>query len=760
MLTGIAAFWHLCAGAAQLVTYPIPLCYDESGLFSVTVDGEPVPVIQYDDHTVTEYHYAQFSFGGTAEIQVTVSQSITAYRIRPESYGLSGAVDDNTLAFSLSQSRYLLVSINSYQNLVIIADPLETDVPPPSGSGVYNISQSPFSADNTGADNVTGILQSAIDQANAEGGGTVYVPKGVYKISSVTMLSNVGLYLEGGAVLRGTGVTPDYHQDNSAGNSQWITTFIRFQEGAVHMKLWGRGTLDANGETLYEHGGGSDPGALRICGIRPNKNSHVTVDGLIISHGRTWTIAPQQSDNVLIQNVKVLNSENRNENDGIDINSCQEVLVRHCFTYTNDDSLCVKACTSGNFKGVIMGPDEDVSNVTFDDIVTYGRCAGTKVGIQGATHIGNVWFKNINVLQASRGISIHHTQGTNTMENIHYENIYVEDLVYRIYNPYPIQMEITSGGNVRNITLSNINFKKFGDGTSPDGYNGARSRIRGLNASSTIENVRFTDLRIGGRLILDNSLNRFSINEYATGIIFTASGFEAEALPFQVSVGDSHIVLENSGASGGFFARGNFNAAGDYVQYTLDIIQPGTYRVVVRHGLYSTRGMWQLQIDGVDQGDIVDGYKSGSILFQEVDLGPVTFDTAGGKSFRFVVTGKHPDSASFGTGIDLIQLVRVPVISEPVLTYWDASGQLVSGLTPQGRVETQTDITFPIRATVIMALYNSDNALVDIKTVSACDSSTNIFGTGVSLDLPETVEGHSVKVLVWESLDKLNPFPF
>jgi hypothetical protein len=510
------------ASAATVAAYPIPSCYRASSAFAVTVNGTTIPVIRYDNNTVTEYHYAQFSFSETASIKVTVADNITSYKIRPESYGLLGSVSGTDLTFTLSQSRYLLININSYQNLVIIADSLETDSPPVSGAGIYNVTTNPYHADNTGTANVTGILQNAINDASSAGGGTVYIPAGAYQISSLTMKSNVNLYLEGGAVLRGTGIQSDYVQENPGSNAQSITTLINFTEGASNLKIYGRGTLDCNGETLYDNGGGKDPDALRICGLRPNKNSHVTIDGIIVSHGRTWTVVPQQSDQVIIQNVKVLNSENRGENDGIDINSCQNVLVQHCFTYTNDDSLCAKACKADSFKGVIQGPDEDVYNVTFDDIVTYGKCAGAKVGMQGYTRAYNIWFKNIQVLRASRGIAIQHDQGKAIMEDIHFVNMSVEDLIYRTYNPYPIQIEITSsGGNIRNIEVTNVTFKKFGNGTSGDGYNGANTRILGLNSTSTIEDVAFNNLIIAGNVILSNSAGHIDTNGYASGITFT-----------------------------------------------------------------------------------------------------------------------------------------------------------------------------------------------------------------------------------------------
>ncbi len=527
----LIAWAIFCAGglvqsatAATLVTYSLPASYQPSAAYSLSVNGTPVPVMTYHNHRGPEYHYAHFSFEGEIQIEVTATEPITDFRVRPLSYGLAGQAAGNKLIFKLDRPRYLMVNINQLQNLVILADPLEVDAPPPTGEGIRNVQQAPYGADATGTSKVTAILQHAIDDSHAAGGGIVYVPAGTYRTASLLMRSNVDLYLEGGALLLGTGDPADYVQCNPGSKSQAITTFIRFNEGDSQMRVRGRGMIDGNGEELYRHGGRKDPHSLRITLLRPNKNSQVTLEGVIVSHGTTWTVVPQQSDGIRIENLKLLNSEFGSENDGIDINSCQNVLVRHCFTYSNDDSLCAKPCVSGNFKSVIQGPDEEICDVVFDDIVVYGRCAGAKVGLQGSTPTTNVWFKNIEVLQGSRGIVIHHRQGSSDMDGIHFVNFNVENLIRRVYTPYPIQIQIEGPARgtfkVRNVVIDNVNFLKFGNGDSEDGFNGEPSRILGLSREATIVNMTIRNLRIAGRPILNPEDGRMNINEFVTGITF------------------------------------------------------------------------------------------------------------------------------------------------------------------------------------------------------------------------------------------------
>jgi hypothetical protein len=93
----------------------------------------------------------------------------------------------------------------------------------------------------------------------------------------------------------------------------------------------------------------------------------------------------------------------------------------------------------------------------------------------------------------------------------------------------------------------------------------------------------------------------------------------------------------------------------------------GTYDVRVRFKRASlstsNRGQFQLSIDGANQGAVQDEYGSG--VFVEVDLGNVTFPTAGNKAFKFTVTGKNASSAGYNINFDYIKLTPVSSLPSP-----------------------------------------------------------------------------------------------
>jgi hypothetical protein len=131
---------------------------------------------------------------------------------------------------------------------------------------------------------------------------------------------------------------------------------------------------------------------------------------------------------------------------------------------------------------------------------------------------------------------------------------------------------------------------------------------------------------------------------------------ETESLAVAATSGDVHRVAADAGYSGGQGTILEANAAGDFVSYTVNVPEARIYDVRVGIKKLGNRGIWQLAIDGANQGPTVDGFSSAA-AFVEVDLGNKTFAAAGNKTFRFQVTGKNAASTSFWIALDYIKLV-------------------------------------------------------------------------------------------------------
>jgi hypothetical protein len=132
--------------------------------------------------------------------------------------------------------------------------------------------------------------------------------------------------------------------------------------------------------------------------------------------------------------------------------------------------------------------------------------------------------------------------------------------------------------------------------------------------------------------------------------------YETESLTVATTSGDLHRVALDAGYSGGQGTILEANAVGDFVTYTVNVPEARTYDIRVRIKRLGNRGIWQFSSNGVNHGSPVDGFSS-TATFPEIDIGNVTFSTAGNKSFRFMITGRNASSTGFWIALDYIRLI-------------------------------------------------------------------------------------------------------
>jgi len=96
---------------------------------------------------------------------------------------------------------------------------------------------------------------------------------------------------------------------------------------------------------------------------------------------------------------------------------------------------------------------------------------------------------------------------------------------------------------------------------------------------------------------------------------------------------------------------------GDNVTFTLNVAAPGTYDVKVGVKQFTTRGIWQLSVNGVNVAAPQDEYLNTGGTYAVLDVGNVTISTAGNQTFKFTVTGKNAASSGFTMSFDPITLM-------------------------------------------------------------------------------------------------------
>ena len=105
---------------------------------------------------------------------------------------------------------------------------------------------------------------------------------------------------------------------------------------------------------------------------------------------------------------------------------------------------------------------------------------------------------------------------------------------------------------------------------------------------------------------------------------------------------------------------------GRWAEFFIRVEQAGTYRVGVAARKGPDEAIFQLVVDGEAVGSLVDCYSAASTAPAGTPVGEVTFQKAGTRSFRFVVTGKNPSAA--GSLLALEQITLTPVAGFTLLS--------------------------------------------------------------------------------------------
>jgi len=131
--------------------------------------------------------------------------------------------------------------------------------------------------------------------------------------------------------------------------------------------------------------------------------------------------------------------------------------------------------------------------------------------------------------------------------------------------------------------------------------------------------------------------------------------YEAEKLTFSGS--PNARVFAWSGFSGGSGVISDGTAVGAYLQFTVNVAQPGTYDVRFATKQFPSRAIVQLSVNGVNVGAAQDEYNSNTGgVFKEYDLGTTAFSAAGNYTFKFTATGKNASSSGYTVVVDYISL--------------------------------------------------------------------------------------------------------
>jgi hypothetical protein len=288
-----------------------------------------------------------------------------------------------------------------------------------------------FGAQGNGKVVNTLSIQKAIDACFNAGGGLVNVGPGDYLTGTLILKSGVDLHLEKGATLHASRSIADYRMplENAT------RPVLIYANGAHNISLSGKGSIVGHAEHVYEDLREVDPfiseytERARSAGVEMKRFYIVKPDvalvilsdceGIQISditlrESSFWTLHVIKSKDVSISRITVLSSLEKGVNaDGIDINSCDGVVVKDCLVRTGDDAIVIKTwydtpcqnvvvkrCTvASSSTGLKLGTESngDFYHILFDSCVVEDANRGLSIVVRGEGHVKDVTFSNIEV---------------------------------------------------------------------------------------------------------------------------------------------------------------------------------------------------------------------------------------------------------------------------------------------------------------------------------------------------------------------------
>ena len=196
----------------------------------------------------------------------------------------------------------------------------------------------------------TEAIQKAIDDCFLAGGGRVVIPCGIFLTGDLRIRSNVELYLESGAILKGSRNPEDYMEylkdtlepvtvepvgntpatgRSSVATSRWSNGLIRAFD-AENISVVGEKGSYIDGSNCYDPQGENDFRGPHGMSFWRCKN--IRLEGYTVIHSGNWAHAIFQSQNITVRGVSVYGGH-----DGVDVRTCDNILIEDCVFNTGDD---------------------------------------------------------------------------------------------------------------------------------------------------------------------------------------------------------------------------------------------------------------------------------------------------------------------------------------------------------------------------------------------------------------------------------------
>ena len=151
----------------------------------------------------------------------------------------------------------------------------------------------------------------------------------------------------------------------------------------------------------------------------------VLLDGPTFQNSPAWCIHPLMVEDLTVRNITVRNPWYSQNGDGIDIESCKNVVLTNSSFDVGDDAICIKSGKDrdGRERGI---PSE---NIVVKDCVVYHGHGGVTVGSEMSGGVRNMHVSNCTFIGTDVGLRFKSNRGRGgVVENIYLSDIHMTDI--------------------------------------------------------------------------------------------------------------------------------------------------------------------------------------------------------------------------------------------------------------------------------------------------------------------------------------------
>ncbi|MFD1256187.1 glycoside hydrolase family 28 protein [Mucilaginibacter terrae] len=365
----------------------------------------------------------------------------------------------------------------------------------------------------------TKSINNAISACSTKGGGVVLIPTGLWLTGPIVLKSNVNLHVSRAALLQFTDDKSQFKiiEGNWEGHAAYRNESPISGINLTNIAITGEGVIDGNGEAwrligkdrlteeewkrkvasggvLSENGktwypsaayakaaktpkaGYIEPGTTAETAAefkdyyRPNmlvltNCKKILLQNTTFQNSAAWCLHTLMCQDVTLQGVRVRNPWNAANGDGIDVESCKNVMIDNSTFDCGDDGICVKS-----------GRDEDgrkrgmpTENMIVKNSIVYRAHGGFVIGSEMSGGARNIFVTDCTFIGTDIGLRFKTTRGRGGMvENIYIKNIAMKDIVHEaiLFDMYymakdPGTMQNIADAQLPPVTEGTPQFKNF-----------------------------------------------------------------------------------------------------------------------------------------------------------------------------------------------------------------------------------------------------------------------------------------------------------